>query len=53
MIPAVIEKITFGVATLVLYAQGRVAAAVVGFACIDLLLAALFTASFVATAHRD
>jgi len=53
MIPAIVEKFTFGVATAVLYAQGRVAAAVLAFGIIDLTLGALFAASFVATARRD
>jgi hypothetical protein len=53
MIPAIVEKLTFGVATAVLYAQGRVAAAVLAFGIIDLTLGALFAASFVATARRD
>ena len=49
MIPAVIEKITFGLATVLLYLQGRVAAAAVGFGLVDLVLATLFTISYVKT----
>jgi hypothetical protein len=49
MLAAVIEKITFGVAAIVLYAQGRVPGAILGFGCIDLVLCALFAASYVAT----
>ena len=43
--PAVLEKVSFGAATLVLYAQGRVAPVVVLAGTIDLLFAALFLLS--------
>jgi hypothetical protein len=46
MLPAVLEKLSFGIAAYVLYAQGRVEALVLVFASIDLLLAALFLASY-------
>jgi hypothetical protein len=46
MLPAVLEKLAFGVATPVLYLQGRVAAATLGFGLIDLVLAALFLAAW-------
>jgi hypothetical protein len=42
MLPAILEKVAFGIAAIVLFAQGRLAAAVVPFAGIDLLLATLF-----------
>lgn len=46
MLPAILEKLSFGVAAYVLFAQGRVAAAVLGFASIDLVLATLFFLSY-------
>jgi hypothetical protein len=44
MLAAVLEKLSFGLAVPVLYAQGRVAALVAGVGVIDLLLAVLFVA---------
>lgn len=53
MIPAVIEKASFGIAAIVLYLQQRVAAAMLGFAIIDLILGALFVAAYLKTpAHK-
>jgi hypothetical protein len=46
MLPAVLEKLSFGIAVLVLYAQGRVAPLLVGFGLVDLLLAALFVIAY-------
>lgn len=46
MLPAILEKLSFGVAALVLYAQGRVAAFVVGAGIIDLVLAVMFVLAF-------
>ena len=42
MLPAILEKLSFGVAALVLYAQGRLAAVVAGAGVIDLVLAVFF-----------
>ena len=42
MIPAILEKLAFGVAAIVLFAHGRLAAAVLGAGLIDLVLATLF-----------
>lgn len=53
MLPAILEKLAFGLPTLVLYAQHRVAAPVVVAAGIDLILAMLFTLAFRATANRE
>ena len=39
---AVVEKLAFGIAALVLYAQHRVPTAVAGFGAVDLVLALLF-----------
>jgi len=46
MLPAILEKISFGGAALVLYAQQRVAPLVVAAGMVDLLLAALFLLAF-------
>ena len=42
----VLEKLVFAVPVFILYAQGRVAASVVPFAAIDLVLGALFFLSY-------
>jgi hypothetical protein len=47
MIPAVLEKLSFGIASWWLYAQGRLALPMVGPASIDLVLAVVFTVDFV------
>jgi hypothetical protein len=46
MLPATLEKLSFGVATLVLYAQGRVALFVACAGSIDLVFAAFFVLAF-------
>jgi hypothetical protein len=46
MLVAVLEKLSFGVAAIVLFAQGRLHAVVLGAAAIDLVLAAFFIAAF-------
>jgi hypothetical protein len=51
MIPAIIEKLGFGIAAPVLYFQQRVALPVVVFGLIDLVLAALFVAAYFKTAE--
>lgn len=43
---AVLEKLAFGVAAVVLFAQGRLHTAVLAAGLVDLLLAALFIAAF-------
>jgi hypothetical protein len=53
MLPAVLEKLTFGAAALVLYAQGRAAALVAGAGSIDLLFATLFLLAFRASRSRE
>jgi len=47
MIVAVLEKVVFGVPTVVLYLQGRVDAQMLAGAVIDLILAALFLTAWV------
>ena len=46
MIPAIFEKLAFGVPAIVLFAQGRLAAPVLGAGLIDLVLAVLFFISW-------
>jgi hypothetical protein len=50
MIPAVLEKLAFGVPAIVLYAQGRLPASVLFFGVVDLVLGTLFLAASRATA---
>jgi hypothetical protein len=49
MLPAAFEKLSFGVAVLALYAQGRVVALAAGAAVIDLVFALFFLLAFRAT----
>jgi len=53
IIPAVLEKLAFGGATLVLYLQGRLSPVTLGGGLVDLVLALLFVLSFRATAAPD
>lgn len=46
MVPAVLEKISFGIAIIVLYNQQRVHGADLGFGAADLILALLFLMAF-------
>lgn len=50
MLPAILEKVSFGIAAWVLYAEGRVAATLLGPASIDLGLALLFCLAWRRTA---
>jgi hypothetical protein len=52
MVPAVLEKFTFGIAVVVLYLQKRVPTLLLGFGVIDLLFGALFLAAFWKTAAK-
>jgi hypothetical protein len=52
MIPAVLEKATFGVAAIVLYLEGRIPAVMLGFAAVDLLLGALFVVAYAKTSKE-
>lgn len=49
MLPAVLEKLAYGVATVLLYANGRIALAVIAGGVVDFVFAALFTLAFRAT----
>jgi hypothetical protein len=53
MVPAVVEKLSFGVAAVILYWQQRLSALMLGGGVIDLILAALFVAAYVKTAGRE
>ena len=52
MIPAILEKLAFGLPAVVLYAQRRISGAVLFFGAIDLLLAALFLLAYRRTTAR-
>jgi hypothetical protein len=49
ILPAVLEKLSFGIASLVLHAQGRAPVLVTCFGAIDLAFAACFILAFCAT----
>ena len=49
MIPAVLEKLGFGAAVVVLFGLGRVAPTLLAFAAVDLILGALFVAAYLKT----
>jgi hypothetical protein len=50
MIPAVLEKLGFGVVAVILYLQHRVPQVMLGFGLLDLMLAVLFVAAYFKTA---
>jgi len=50
MLAAILEKLAFGIPCLVLYSQGRLALAILVPGLVDLVLAALFFASYRSTA---
>lgn len=49
MIPSILEKLSYGIATIVLYLQRRVHPADLGLASVDLLFAVLFFIAFLRT----
>jgi hypothetical protein len=53
MLAAVIEKVTFGAATAILYTQGRLAAQMLMAGMIDLAFAVLFVIAFIRTRAAD
>lgn len=53
MIPAILEKVAFGVPAVVLFAQGRLAAPILAAGLLDLLLAALFVIALRLTPRRS
>ncbi|MDQ1593017.1 MAG: hypothetical protein QOG71_3644 [Pyrinomonadaceae bacterium] len=50
MLPAVLEKLGFGVVAVILYMQHRLSPAMLAAGSIDLILAALFVAAYIKTA---
>ncbi len=52
MLPAILEKATYGIATIVLYLQQRAGSFVLFFGLIDLLLGVLFIIAFWSTGSR-
>ncbi|MGH9857174.1 MAG: hypothetical protein ACRD4B_04945 [Acidobacteriota bacterium] len=53
MIPAILEKVTFVVACIILYSQGRLAPMILGPVGLDLILAILFAISYRVTPKQD
>ncbi|MCI0338034.1 MAG: hypothetical protein L0226_10680 [Acidobacteria bacterium] len=47
MLAAVVEKASYGIATIVLYLQGRTAAVILGTGIVDLIFGALFLFAYV------
>lgn len=53
MLPAIVEKLAFGISAPLLYFNGRVPGAVAGVATVDLMLAVLFALAFRATRSAE
>jgi hypothetical protein len=53
MIPAMIEKFSFGIAAVVLFLQDRLPAPLFGAAIIDLILGALFVVAYLKTERKE
>ena len=53
MLPAILEKVTFGAAALLLYVNGRVTGSLVAGGLVDLVFAVLFTLAFRATRGKN
>jgi len=49
MLPAILEKATYGIAVIWLFMQHRVASLILGFAIVDLIFGALFVVAFLRT----
>jgi hypothetical protein len=49
MVPAIVEKATFGIAAVVLFSLGRLSAPMLGAGIIDLVLGTLFAVSYART----
>jgi hypothetical protein len=52
MIPSVLEKMSFAIAVLVLYAKNRTSTATLAFGLVDLTLGVLFIAAYIKTGDR-
>jgi hypothetical protein len=53
MLPGILEKLSFGLAALVLFAQGRLAPTIVAFGVVDLLWAVLFAWAYVKVGRQS
>ena len=53
MIPAMIEKFSFGIAVVTLFILGRVSAVMLGLSCVDLLLGLLFMLAYAKTPAKS
>jgi vacuolar-type H+-ATPase subunit I/STV1 len=53
MLPSVFEKFSYGIAVVILVAQGRMRSSDLLFGCIDLLLGILFVISYLKTPERE
>jgi hypothetical protein len=53
MIPAFLEKMSFGIAVMVLYLQGRASGMLLGFGMVDLMLGVLFLAGYWKAGRKD
>ena len=53
MLPAILEKVAFGLAVWVLFLQGRLEPLTLGPASVDLFLAVLFVVAFLRTARES
>jgi len=49
MLPAILEKVTYGIAVSALYSQQRVTSLIMGFAVVDLVFGVLFVLAFLRT----
>jgi hypothetical protein len=52
VIPAILEKVTFGIAAIVLFVQGLIPTAVFASGCSDLVWAVLFVVAFLVTGAK-
>ena len=52
MIPSILEKVSFGVACVLLFMKGRLSSMILGFGVLDLIIGAFFVASYRITPKR-
>jgi len=53
MLPGILEKVSFGLAAIVLYAQGRLPGMMLLAGCVDMAFAVLFSIAFIQTGKDD
>jgi hypothetical protein len=53
MIPAILEKVSFGIPAIVLYLQSRLSSVTLGVSLIDFLLGALFVTAYLKTGSNS